>query len=167
MRPTHSLMWLVTVMLLGLTWSGLALAADEVTAPAPDLGQAALVTALLTSAVPYFAAGIRWIWGRLIGAGPGWLMPFKAVLAGHLVALVSSKLGVPLPADLLHITDDQVLQLVTSGTVIGAFGVLARDLADQLRKRFGLETLIGRAIRLLAGQEKPKLPAPAAPAGVP
>ncbi len=116
----------------------------------PISGSEALAL-LLPVIVPYVTAAIKKVWSLAMGRVPKWLGPFKAVVAGWMVAGLSRAVGVPLPTDLTQITDDTTTAILMSGVVIGAVGAWVRDLFDSLKKRFDEDSTIGKLVRLLAG----------------
>ncbi len=107
---------------------------------------------LLPIVVPYVTAAIKRLWAAMMGRVPKWLGPFKAVVAGWMVAGVSRAVGVPLPTDLTQITDDTTTAILMSGVLIGAVGAWIRDLFDSLKKRFDEDSAIGKLVRLVSGR---------------
>jgi len=107
---------------------------------------------LLPILVPYVTSGIKTIWLKFISRMPRWLGPVKAIIAGWIVAGVSTKIGVPLPSDLTNITDSTTTAILSSGVLIGAVGAWVRDFFHGLKKDNSPDTKIGKAVRVVAGK---------------
>lgn len=110
----------------------------------------AIVAVLVPILVPYVTEAIRALWGKVFSSIPGWLGPFKAVVAGAIVAKLSALLGVTLPSDLAHVTGDQTA-LILNTVILGTGGAWIHDVVTKLKDSYGTETAVGKAIRSVAG----------------
>lgn len=113
-----------------------------------------LIIALLSVAVPYVTATIRWVWRRYVSAMPRWLGPLQAYVAGIIVTIAGKMFGVELPTDLANVTDSQVQAILLDGAVVSSVGSMLRNFVHGVRKEARPDSKTGKAIKLIAGKDK-------------
>lgn len=120
------------------------------------------LTILLPILVPYVTAALKAGLGKLRNSYPLWFKPFRPLLAGALVAAVSKAFGVPLPSDLMQITDGDILAVLTSGVFGGMGGAWLHTFTRSLKESFGPDQIVGMVARLVSENpvSGPRPPAP-------
>lgn len=109
-----------------------------------------MLTVLLPILVPYLTSALKTGLGKLRGSYPAWFKPFRPLLAGAVVAAVAKSVGVPLPSDLMQITDGDITAILTSGVVIGMGGAWLHTFTESLKESFGPDQVIGMVARLVS-----------------
>lgn len=121
-----------------------------------------IIGVLLPVLVPYVTAAIKLGMGKVRKTYPLWFKPLRPLVAGFLIAGLSKALGVPLPTDLMQITDSDVMRIITSGAMIGMSGSWLNVFTDKLKESFSREEMIGFIARLLS-ENPAKVVAPVEP----
>lgn len=109
-----------------------------------------MIMVMLPLLVPYLTAALKTGLGKLRSSYPIWFKPFRPLLAGALVAAVSKAFGVPLPSDLMQITDGDILAIVTSGVFVGMGGAWLHTFTTSIKQSFGPDQILGAVARLVS-----------------
>ena len=146
-----TLLMIAVFMVLVSIMAPVAGLAEEAVSPDMTPPGMNIYMAALPIIVPFVTALIRLVWKGIFKSLPGYLGPFKAIVAGMIVSALGRTLGVTLPTDLGAITDNTTTSILMSGVIIGSMGALIRNVFDSIKKRYPENTSLGKAIRAVSG----------------
>lgn len=66
------------------------------------------------------------------------------------IAAVSKSFGVPLPSDLMQLTDGDILAVLTSGVFMGVGGAWLHTFTTSIKQSFGPDQILGAVARLVS-----------------
>jgi hypothetical protein len=111
-----------------------------------------ILTALLVLGVPYITDILKRAYA-LIDASPSpTITHLKPIVAGIVLSYLSNKTGLPIPADLVHLTNDYNINSVATGALFGAAGHWLSGLSNGLKTSIPSTSAIGKGIAVVLGK---------------
>lgn len=110
-----------------------------------------VLTALLAMGVPYITDVIKRAY-MLISASPSpTVTHIKPILAGLLLSYLSNKTGMPVPTDLVHLTNDYNINSAATGVMFGTVGHWLSGLSTALKSHIPSSSAVGKVLSIFLG----------------
>lgn len=111
-----------------------------------------ILTALLAMGVPYITEILKRAYA-LVSANPSpTVTHLKPIVAGILLSYLSNKTGMPIPSDLVHLTNDYGINSVATGAVFGAVGHWLSGLSAGLKSHIPSTSAMGKGLSVFLGK---------------
>lgn len=111
-----------------------------------------VLTALLAAGVPYLTEIFKRAYALFSPSAPEWLTKLKPIAAGVALNYLSNKSGMPVPADLVHLTDNPQINFISTGVVFGAVGHWLSSFSAGLKSHIPSTTTIGKFLSIFLGK---------------
>jgi hypothetical protein len=111
-----------------------------------------IITALITLGVPYLTGLFKNIYALFSPNAPEWVTRLKPIAAGLTLNYLSMKTGMPVPADLVHLTNDPQVNFIATGIGFGAMGHWLSSFAAGLKSHIPSTTAVGKFLSVFLGK---------------
>lgn len=111
-----------------------------------------ILTGILALLVPYITDIFKRAY-ILIDASPSpTITHLKPIIAGMLLSFLANKTGMPVPADLVHLTNDYNINSVATGALFGATGHWLSGLSNGLKTSIPSTSGVGKFLTIFLGK---------------
>jgi hypothetical protein len=114
--------------------------------------EAQVLNALIAFGVPYVTDILKRAYALFSPSAPEWLAKLKPIAAGIALNYLSNKTNMPVPADLVHLTNDPQVNFISTGIVYGTIGHWLSSFADGLKSHIPSTTTVGKALSIFLGK---------------
>jgi len=111
-----------------------------------------VLTALLAMGVPYITEVLKRAYALISKDPSPTVTHLKPIVAGVLLSYLSNKTGMPIPSDLVHLTDDYNVNSVATGAMFGATGHWLSGLISGLKSHIPSSSALGKGLSIFLGK---------------
>ena len=111
-----------------------------------------VLTALLAMGVPYVTDVLKRAYSLLDTNPSATVSHIKPIISGIALNYLANKTGMPVPPDLVHLTQDPTVNLLSTGVLYGAVGHWLSGLSAALKTHIPSATVIGKLLSIFIGK---------------
>lgn len=114
--------------------------------------EAQIFTALLALGVPYVTELLKRTYSLFSANAPESITKLKPLVAGVALTYLSKKTGMPIPDNLVNLTTDPTVNMVSTGILFGAVGHWLSSFSAGLKSHIPSTTAIGKFLSIFLGK---------------
>lgn len=114
--------------------------------------EAQVISALIAMGVPYVTDLLKRTYALFSPNAPKWLTSLKPIAAGLALNYLSNKTGMPVPGDMVHLTQDPQVNFLSTGVAYGVVGHWLHNFAAGLKSHIKSTTVIGKVLSIFLGK---------------